>query len=54
LKQGKKPTRNQKIRIKEMGLNHENWLVVKDTPDMFQIVNRVSGKLRTKRKGEVI
>lgn len=33
-----------------MGLNYENWLVVKDTPDVFEIVNRVSGKLRTKQK----
>lgn len=36
-----------------MGLNHENWLVVKDTPELFQIVNRVSGKLRTKNKEKV-
>lgn len=50
VKQGKRPTKQQKIRIAEMGLNNENWLVVKDTPDIFQIVNRVSRKIRTKQK----
>ncbi|SHJ75207.1 DUF6906 family protein [Tepidibacter formicigenes] len=50
MKHGKNPTRAQKKRIKEMGLNFKNWLVVKDTPDLFQIVNRVSGNIRTKNK----
>lgn len=50
LKHGKKPTRAQKIRIKSLGLNPENWLVVKDCRDTFEIVHRVSGKIRTLKK----
>jgi hypothetical protein len=46
LKHGKKPTRAQKIRIKFKGLNPDNWLVVKDCPQCFEVVHRVSGKTR--------
>lgn len=50
LKHGKRPTKNQKIRIGEHKLNGDNWLVVKDTPELFEIVNRSSGKIRTFKK----
>ena len=50
MKQGKRPTKAQKLRIIEMGLHHENWLVVKDTPEIFEIVNRLSGVSKIKRK----
>lgn len=47
MKHRKKPTRAQKIRIKSKGLNLDNWLVVKDCPECFEVVHRVSGKTRT-------
>ena len=52
LKHGKRPTRAQKIRIKSFGLNPENWLVVKDCKDCFEVVHRVSGKTRTLKRNE--
>lgn len=53
MKQGKRPTKAQKLRIKDMGLNYDNWLVVKDTPVLFEIVHRISGKTRSKRKEKI-
>lgn len=50
MKHGKKPTVAQAKRISGMGLNYENWLVVKDTPDSMTIVHRVSGKQRVIEK----
>lgn len=32
MKNGKRPTRQQKIRLKGLGLNPENWLIVKNKP----------------------
>ncbi|WP_420795748.1 DUF6906 family protein [Desulforamulus putei] len=46
MKHGKRPTRAQKIRIKSLGLNPDNWLVVKDCRECFQVVHKVSGKTR--------
>ena len=40
MKNGKKPTRNQAKLIKRSGLNAENWLVMKDTPDRMELVHR--------------
>lgn len=42
MKHGKKPTREQRKFIKSKGLNAENYLVVKDTPDLMHIVHRYS------------
>jgi hypothetical protein len=50
LKHGKRPTRAQKIRIKSLGLNPENWLVVKDCRECFEVIHRVSGKTRKLKK----
>lgn len=50
MKNGKNPTREQKKRISEMGLNPDNWLVVKDTPNFMQILNRDTGNVRIKEK----
>lgn len=47
MKNGKKPTRNQKRRLINMKLNPMNWLVVKDNKEIFKILHRESGKLRT-------
>lgn len=44
MKNGKRPTRAQKEFIKSKGLNPENYLVVKDTPEVMHIVHRLSDK----------
>lgn len=44
MKNGKRPTKNQAIRIQSMGLNADNWLVVKDTPDQMILIHRHSDK----------
>ena len=44
MKNGKRPTRKQAIFIKMHGLNWENWLVVKDTPTMMELVHRHSDR----------
>lgn len=46
MKHGKNPTKAQKIFIKACRLNYENWLVVKDNAQAFEIVHRISGKTR--------
>lgn len=50
MKHGKRPTRAQKIRIKSLGLNPENWLVIKDCRDYFEVIHRISGNIRTLKK----
>ena len=40
MKNGKKPTRNQRMFIRSKRLNPENWLVVKDTPTEMVLVHR--------------
>ncbi|NJJ37856.1 DUF6906 family protein [Paenibacillus apii] len=50
MKQGKRPTRRQKSEIKAAGLNVENWLVERDTPDSLIVINRHSGKTRKFRR----
>ena len=44
MKHGKKPTVSQRDFIKSKGLNPENYLVVKDTPDLMHLVHRLSDK----------
>lgn len=51
MKNGKNPTRQQKLLIKSFGLNYENWLVCKDTPEFMEIVHRLSSKTRVIPKG---
>lgn len=51
MKQGKRPTRKQKIEIRSAGLIVENWLVERDTPSALVLVNRHSDKPRTIRRG---
>ncbi len=43
---GKRPTRSQKIRIKKLGLNCENWLVVRDNQKEFVLSHRSTGTIR--------
>lgn len=33
MRHGKKPTRKQKIRLGQVGLSPENWLVIRQKPD---------------------
>lgn len=44
MKHGKKPTVAQRKLIKANGMNAENWLVVKDTPEEMVLVHRYSDK----------
>ena len=44
MKNGKRPTKNQSIFIKEKGLDPAVWLVVKDTPDRMELVHRYSDR----------
>jgi hypothetical protein len=54
LKHGKKPTRKQKQAIAAKKLNYNNWLVVKDSTEVFEIVHRISGKIRSYPKKGVV
>ena len=47
VKHGKKLTRNQKKALAAVGLNPENWLVVKNLEDRLIVIHRISGKTRT-------
>ena len=55
MKNGKKPTLIQKKEMKLLGLQPENWLVVKDTREFLEVVSRMelkwigTGKKRTRR-----
>lgn len=53
MKNGKAPTREQKIMMKAHGLVPENWLVVKNYSDSLEVVSRaalkrIGGKPRTR------
>lgn len=49
MKNGKRPTRAQKMLIKEAGLNPNNWLVVKNLHDQMHIVHRETNSERVIR-----
>jgi len=51
MKNGKRPTRNQKMLMREYGLNPLNWLVVKNLGDVLEIAHRDTGITRTIAKG---
>lgn len=46
MKQGKKPTRAQRQRIAEMGLNPEKWSVAKNLRDKLVLVHRETGTVK--------
>ena len=50
MRQAKKPTRAQRLLIKSMRLNSENWLVVTETPEVLVIRHRHSDREREIRK----
>ena len=44
MKHGKRPTVKQCKLMQKWGLNHEDWLVVKDTSTEMHLVHRFSDK----------
>lgn len=46
-----KPTRAQKLFIENHRLDSRNWLVLKDTDKHMVLANRLSGNVRTIKKG---
>lgn len=50
MKNGKVPTRQQKIFMKTKGLVPKNWLVVKDTSENMEVVSRNELKKLSKKK----
>ncbi len=50
---GTKPTVRQAKLITQMGLNHQNWLVQKDTSTQLQIVHRHTDSVRVIEKENV-
>lgn len=46
MKNGKRPTRAQKLLMQSIRLNPANWLVVKDTPEEMTVVHRISENTR--------
>ncbi len=46
MKNGKNPTVKQKKRISDLGLNANNWLVVKDCMEELVLISRNKGVVR--------
>ena len=44
MKNGKKPTYNQRKQIERSGLDAHDWLVIKDTSTELVVVNRDNSK----------
>ena len=40
MKHGKKPTREQRIFLEGKRMNADDWLIVKNTPQMMELVHR--------------
>ncbi|EJL29986.1 hypothetical protein [Brevibacillus sp. BC25] len=51
MKQGKRPSRQQKEELEARNLNPANWLVERDSTTELVLINRFSGKTRTIKKG---
>lgn len=45
MKHGKRLTRKQKELIQDLGLNPNNWLLVKNLPDKLVLVHREKGTI---------
>lgn len=52
MKQGKAPTKKQKILIRSRGLDYNHWLVVADDKDHIMIKHRTSNRVRNIYKAE--
>ena len=46
MRNGKKPTRKQKIRLGQAGLSPENWLVIKQKQNGELILHKHTDKIR--------
>ena len=46
MRQGKKPTRKQKVRLGQAGLAPENWLVVREKPTGELILHKYTDRIR--------
>ena len=44
MKNGKRPTQKQKLLMRSYGLQPDNWLIVKNTPEYLEVVSRMSLK----------
>ena len=44
MKNGKRPTLKQKLLMRSYGLQPDNWLIVKNTPEYLEVVSRMSLK----------
>ena len=44
MKNGKRPTLQQKLIRRSHGLQPDNWLIVKNTPEYLEVVSRMSLK----------
>ena len=54
MKNGKRPTLQQKLIMRSHGLQPDNWLVVKNTTEYMEVVSRMSlkkigGKTKTRK-----
>ena len=52
MKHGKRPTVREKKALYGHGLNPDEWLIVKRTPDFLTVEHRVSGAVRSITTGE--
>ena len=53
MKNGKRPTLQQKLIMRSHGLQPDNWLVVKNTTEYMEVVSRMSLKrLEAKQRPE--
>lgn len=46
MKNGKRPSRNQRRLIVHAGLNPNNWLIIKNLPEEMHLVHRETGTQR--------
>ena len=52
MKNGKRPTRRQKQMLKELGLNYDNWLIIRDDKFELKIEHKLSGNTRVLKRTE--
>ena len=52
MKNGKKPTVDQRKFMEQCGLDAENWLIVKNTSEAMIVVHRHTGETKTIRKDQ--
>ena len=46
MKHGVSPSRKQKERIKTEGLDPDDWFVVRNCSDFFEVIHRVTREIR--------